>query len=69
MDDVFLIHSPDDIVLYRQSSATHDILVNDECVARVVELSRLAYADFELDHVQEVEEVRQLIRTAKSMST
>jgi tetratricopeptide (TPR) repeat protein len=43
MDDVFLIQSPDDIVLYLQSSIAQGVLANDERVARIVELSRLAY--------------------------
>jgi len=44
MDDVFLIHSPDDIVFYLQSSATPDILERDERVVRIVELSTLAHS-------------------------
>jgi len=43
MDDVFLIRGPNDIAFYLQSSATQDVLESDERVARIVELSRLAY--------------------------
>lgn len=37
MDDVFLIHSPDDIICYLRSSGVQGILESDERVMRIVD--------------------------------